>query len=150
MRGSHGFSLLELILVLVILGLAYALVPPMYADTLSGSEMRRAAWQLAAGLRKARNHAVSGRVEGLLTLDVEERSFTISGDTHSYPLPRGLDIRLDGTLEEMLDDRRGGIRFYPDGSSTGGRVTLSHGEHGYAVHVDWLTGHVAILDAPPS
>ena len=44
----------------------------------------------------------------------------------------------------MRDDRVGGVRFYPDGSSTGGRVLISRGGHGYQVGVTWLTGRIAI------
>ena len=38
------------------------------------------------------------------------------------------------------------IRFYSDGSSTGGRITVASGERKYLVDVDWLTGRVSIGD----
>ena len=46
----------------------------------------------------------------------------------------------------MSSDKRGAIRFYPDGSSTGGRITVSSGERKFLVDVDWLTGRVSIED----
>ena len=44
----------------------------------------------------------------------------------------------------ISDDKVGAIRFYPDGSSTGGRITVASGERKYLVDVDWLTGRVSI------
>ena len=40
----------------------------------------------------------------------------------------------------------GSIRFYPDGGSNGGRITVASGARKFDVDVDWLTGRVAILD----
>jgi len=40
------------------------------------------------------------------------------------------------------------IRFYPDGSSTGGSIDLSVNGEGYRIKVDWLTGGVS-LDGDP-
>ena len=42
--------------------------------------------------------------------------------------PQRLDLKLYTAQSEIVDDKRGAIRFYPDGSSTGGRVTLASGE----------------------
>jgi general secretion pathway protein H len=38
------------------------------------------------------------------------------------------------------------VRFFPDGGSNGGRITLAAGDRKYDVDVDWLTGRVAILE----
>jgi general secretion pathway protein H len=45
-----------------------------------------------------------------------------------------------------VNERQGAIRFFPDGGSNGGRVTVASGERKYEVDVDWLTGRVAILE----
>ncbi|MCK7491838.1 MAG: hypothetical protein MZW92_09370 [Comamonadaceae bacterium] len=51
----------------------------------------------------------------------------------------------------MLDAATGNIRFFPDGSSTGGAITVSGPKLAYRVNVDWLTGAIAIVeqDAQP-
>ncbi|MGA7117479.1 MAG: hypothetical protein WBY12_09835 [Hyphomicrobium sp.] len=38
------------------------------------------------------------------------------------------------------------MRFFPDGSSTGGRVTLVAGERKRLLDINWLTGAVIIKD----
>jgi general secretion pathway protein H len=42
----------------------------------------------------------------------------------------------------MLSEHAGSVRFYPDGSSTGGRIILSRSGSGYQVGVQWLTGRI--------
>ncbi|WP_246155916.1 GspH/FimT family pseudopilin [Thiohalocapsa marina] len=59
-------------------------------------------------------------------------------------LPAGIDIELVAAAAEMQSDRVGGIRFFPDGTSTGGRVILKRGDSGYQVGVNWLTGRILI------
>ena len=145
-KRALGFSLIELVVVLAILGLAYALVPPLFSGARTTAEMKGAARQLAAGLRQARNYAVLRRTEAVFALDVEKRDFTVSGDARTYSLPRQLQLSFVTAQKEVINDKRAAIRFYADGSSDGGRITLGSGERSFEVDVNWLTGRVAILD----
>jgi general secretion pathway protein H len=38
------------------------------------------------------------------------------------------------------------IRFFPDGSSSGGTISLSGANRDYFIGVDWLTGRVELLE----
>jgi general secretion pathway protein H len=138
--------LIELLVVLAILGFAYTLVPPLFSGARSTAELKGAARQLAAGLRQARNYAVVRRTEAVLTLNVDKRDFSVSGDSRTYLLPRQVELKLVTSQREVVDDKLASIRFYADGSSNGGRITLGNGERSFAVDVNWLTGRVAILD----
>lgn len=144
-RPAPGFTLIELVVVLAILGLAYALVPPLFSGARASAELKGATRQLAAGLRQARNYAVTRRTEAVFTLDVEKRDFTVSGDARTYRLPRQLQLKLVTSQNEVVGDKQASIRFYADGSSNGGRITLGSGESSLEIDVNWLTGHVAIL-----
>lgn len=142
----RGFTLIEMLVVMTIMVLAYAMTAPMISAGLSGAELKAAARQITAGLRKARSEAVVRKNEVALTIDVENRQFELSGDKRVYRLPEKIEISLLTAQSELTDAKTGAIRFYPDGSSTGGRVTLSWGERKYLVDVDWMTGRVKILD----
>jgi general secretion pathway protein H len=61
-------------------------------------------------------------------------------------LPERLELKLYTAQRDIVGDKIGAIRFFPDGGSTGGRITLAAGERKYDVDVDWLTGRVTILD----
>jgi general secretion pathway protein H len=145
-KRAPGFTLIELLVVLAILGLAYALVPPLISGARASAELKGATRQLAAGLRQARNYAVTRRTEAVFTLDVEKRDFSVSGDARTYRLPRQLQLKLVTAQQEVVNDKQASIRFYADGSSNGGRITLGSGEQLLEVDVNWLTGRVAILN----
>ena len=70
--------------------------------------------------------------------------FSLTGDPKSYSLPKRLNLALFTAQSELVREKTGGIRFFPDGTSTGGRVTVSAGESKQIVDVDWVTGRVAI------
>ena len=141
---SRGFTLLELIVVLLLLGLLYGLTAPMLSAGSAGLEMKAASRQLAAGLRKARGVAVAERRDAVLELDVAQRTFSLTGDPKIYSLPKQLELSLFTAQSELVREETGGIRFFPDGTSTGGRVTISAGTSQQWVDVDWVTGRVTI------
>lgn len=143
-RVSTGFTLLELLVVLLLLALVYAMAVPMFSAGLPGTELKGATRQLAAGLRQARGQAIKRKEEAVLVLDVEKRNFMISGDRRRYNLPMKLDFSLFTAQSELQPGGVGAIRFYPDGSSTGGRITVAAGIRKYDINVDWLTGQVTI------
>lgn len=144
--GQHGFTLLELLVVLVIAVLLVAVVPPLISGMSGATELRGAARQLAAGLRFARNEAVTRQREAVLTLDLSKHRFAVSGDPREIALPESLSLHLYTAQSELLDQATGNIRFFPDGSSTGGAVTVSGPKLAYRINVDWLTGAIAIVE----
>lgn len=144
MRRRHGgFTLLELMAVLAIGAIAYALILGVPFRGASTADLKAAARTLAAGLRQAQMTAMATRKDALLTLDVEARAFQVAG-TEPRSLPREIDLKLFTAQTEAQSPSRGSIRFYPDGSSTGGRITVSSGERKFLVDVDWLTGRVRV------
>ncbi len=143
---AQGFSLLELLIVVMIMGMVYVLVPGMIFSGVSGADLRASSRDIASGLRQARSLAVSERREAIVTLDLDKRAFSLSGNAHIFQLPDKLELKLYTAQSEIVNERQGSIRFFPDGSSTGGRVTVASGERKYLVDVDWLTGKVAILE----
>jgi general secretion pathway protein H len=145
-RRVAGVTLLELLVVLALMGLIAAMSVPMLTGGVSGSALKGAAREVAAGLRFARSDAVATRQETRLTFDLEQRTFRIDRDARLHALPKQVELKLFTAQSDITDEKTGAIRFYPDGGSNGGRVTIAAGERKYEVDVDWLTGRVAILD----
>ena len=140
-----------MLVALVIGVLLVTLVPPLLSGLGGGVELRSAARQLAAGLRSARNQAVTRQQEAVLTLDLAQHRFGVSGDPRVIALPNSVAFNLYTAQSELLDQTTGNIRFFPDGSSTGGAITVSNPKIAYRINVDWLTGAVDIIEqgAPP-
>ena len=145
---QRGFSLLEVIVVITIIGLAYTLLPKMVFSGVSGAELRSNARAVATGLRLARDAAITTQREAFLSINMENREFTLPNDAKIHKLNEKLDVKLYTSAADLISEKAGTIRFYPDGSSNGGRVTVAVGERGFEIDVDWLTGHVTIKDKP--
>ena len=143
---NRGFTILELLVVLVIGAIAYSLVLGVPFRGASVADLKAAARTLASGLRQAQSTAMATRRDALLTIDLEAREFQVTGIDATRSLPKDLEISLYTAQQEVSSEKKGSIRFYPDGSSTGGRITLAVKERKYLVDVDWLTGRVSIGD----
>ena len=143
--GEGGFTLIELVVVLTLIGLLLVLLPPAITGG-GGLGLRAAARDVAAGLERARGRAIAENREVAFVLDLNAHRFRVGDAGAAEPLPGGLTLRLYTARSELVDDAVGAIRFYPDGGSTGGEVGLGDGERDIHVAVDWLTGRVAIRD----
>jgi general secretion pathway protein H len=143
-RRLAGFTLLEVIVVLALGAVIYAVILAGPLGKASAADLKSAARSLASGLRTAQTTAMATRRDALLTLDMDSREFLATGEQQTHRLPDNIDIKLFTAQAEVTSAKRGSIRFYPDGSSTGGRITVAAGERKYLVDVDWLTGRVSI------
>lgn len=145
-----GFTLVELLVVLVILAALSGLLLIRFDGVLEGMELRGASRDVASALRHARGRAIATQQETGVAIDVESRQYRVLGtdDTrvHGFNPRITVDLLTDRTA--FLSDTEAAIRFFPDGSSTGGGITLSSGTSGYHIDVQWLTGRVRINAAP--
>jgi general secretion pathway protein H len=138
-----GFSLLELMVVMVLVGLLFAVVGVSVTRSVSGAEIRNAARELTADLRYTRGQAIVQRQQQVFRVDADARTWQAPGRERKQ-LPDGLDITLNTARSELTGERAGGIRFYPDGASTGGSVVLSIDGREWHVTVGWLTGEIGL------
>jgi general secretion pathway protein H len=141
---SRGFTLIEVLVVLAIMAMVYALALPAIGRASTSLEMKSATRQIAAGLRRARGQAVTRRHEAVLSLDLDGKLFRITDDPHTYTLPGHPDLALYTAQSEIINAKQGAIRFFADGTSTGGRITVGTGPSSQQITVNWLTGKVSI------
>lgn len=141
----RGFSLIELIVVLALMGFVLALVVGYKAPWSSGLSLEGTAAELAAGLRLARSQAIAANGPVAFALDLAGHRYRVGSDP-PHSLPPKLALGLLTVNGERRNAVVGDIRFNPDGSSTGGRIVLADGSRRVAVGVDWLTGRVTVAD----
>jgi general secretion pathway protein H len=60
------------------------------------------------------------------------------------PLDPALNIHLLTVKSERVSQSRAGIRFFADGSSTGGRIELKLLGNQAAINFQWATGAVTV------
>lgn len=140
-----GFTLIEVIVVLAILGFVLALVAAYKPPWSSGLGVKGTAAELASGLRLARSEAIVHNRSVAFSLDVNGHVYRV-GSRPERRLPARLLFQLLTISGENRGPGVGDIRFHPDGSSTGGRITLADGQQRMAVGVDWLTGRISVAD----
>jgi len=143
---ARGVTLLELLIVMALMALIAGFVIPTFGDGVPTSRLKAAARQLAAGLRVARSEAVAQKRETFLVLDLQDKRFKVGSDPQEYSLPPRIELKLFTAQRDIVNEKTGSIRFFPDGGSNGGRITVASGDRKFEVDVDWLTGRVAILD----
>jgi general secretion pathway protein H len=145
-RSSAGFTLFEMLLTLALAAGLAVLVTPNFGPVIDAARLKSASRDVASALRHARSLALRQRREIRFTLDIHQHLYNISDKPKIYRLPENSELKLFTADSEIIDQGKGSVRFFPDGSSTGGRVTLMAGERKRLVDINWLTGHISLTD----
>ena len=140
---NRGFTLVEIMVVLVIVALMMALVGSSISRNISGAQMRTAASKVAASIRYTRTQAILTKSEQVFLVDTEKLTYQ-AAEREAEELPEGMTVELNTARSELTSETAGGIRFYPDGGSTGGNVRLEANGRIYRVNVAWLTGEASV------
>lgn len=139
-RGDDGYTLLELLVVILILALLATATPRLLAP--DGPELQAASRDLASALRGARASAVRQGAPVRVTLS--EHGY--ASEAGERQLPAGMTLRLSKTAPDLLGLQGRDLRFFADGSATGGEMVLSRGRRSATVTVAWLDGQVVVHD----
>jgi len=163
----RGFTLLELLVVLVIISLMSVLVVPQLTGSLASMNLQTASKKISASLRYARSRAASEKITYIAIFDFEKDRLSImtgqeaqTGETlkedlgdgeepvirsKSYDLPDGVKLEKGVSGENEIDSGLFQIAFFPTGSSSGGDVILinDRGKR-YKISVDFITGIVQL------
>lgn len=146
MFRAQGFTLLEIIVVMVIAAIAMATVAPNLQPAIAAMQLQAATRDVASALRHTRTQALGRGQEAEFLLNVRRHFYKVSGRAKPYALPDSVKLSLF-TADFLMDEGQGAIVFFPDGSATGGRVTLEASGKKRTVDVNWLTGAVTVREA---
>lgn len=142
--AARGFTLIELLVVLTVIALLATLATPMIQRTVPGFELQTAAEGLRTELRLARSVAIRDNRETWLSIDVDSGAYQRDRAAHLQTVSPAIRLTLLTARREQIDETQGRIRFFPDGTSTGGIVQLVREARAYEVAVDWFDGRVSI------
>jgi general secretion pathway protein H len=143
--SEDGFTLIEMVCVMAIIGLLAAVLLPSIPRQTSRSRLEAYAIEAAAVLKADRNAAIRHRLEVTTQVDAMSRSVR-SGETGEVVRVPD-DVKFDALLPENCNNRPAyaSISFFASGMSCGGVITLSHLDAGYEIRVNWLTGRIEIV-----
>lgn len=145
-KTQQGFTLLELIIVLVVSVLGFAAVGSNISSGNQSTRLQAAARDMASALRYAHGQALVTRQPVSVSVNLDENSYRISNKDKVYFMDEQIEISVVVAEEEMQEGKEASIRFFADGSATGGRITLEWGKQLRRIDVNWITGAVAISD----
>lgn len=166
---AGGFSLLELLVVMVIVGLTGTMVGVRLIGSLGTAELKTSSRTVVALLRHARTCAVTEKKinVALFDLDVprvtilerrvtfgnknkgEDNRFTVTDEVNKiYPLPETITFKSVGSRDEIMQTGAFEILFFPKGCSSGGDVVMEN-ERGKQrkIRVDGVTGIPTLIEA---
>jgi general secretion pathway protein H len=138
--GNRGFTLLELLVVLAIMVLLAGAWPFAAPRLFPAQQLRNEGQRLIAALRSTRATArISGAPQSVELLGAGE-AYQTSSEPHQ--LPTGVIARMRNV--EAL--RPVGVKFFPDGSSTGGVIDFKLANRTVSVEVGKITGRAELVE----
>ncbi|MFT4570085.1 MAG: general secretion pathway protein H [Hyphomicrobiaceae bacterium] len=150
-RDQRGFTLLELVVVVVIMGVAVGIAAPSVRSGWQQSAVRRSVRQFIASVRGTSSRAIRTRKPATLAVWPEQGMFGAIGGKKNFSLPafgEFGDIEGGRVEEDDNGDERILFDFGPSGSADGGRIELafrtSSGAQSYTLKINGLLGTVSI------
>ena len=147
---ANGFTLLELVLVLLLMSLIAGLTLPFVASTLDRITLQSEVRQIASALQFARSEAISKKTLYAFNIDIDENQYWLGipkQDEITQPKPIDETVRILDyqRTDETLTEGAFMILFYPRGNSSGGTLRFisindKDEENIYAVNIDPITG----------
>ena len=151
--GGRGFSLVELVVVLMVIGLWAAIALPRFGDSIARHRVDAAARRIANDLERARDEARALSTSRTVTFDLDEHSYTLSDLTD--PDHSGLEYKVMLAREpyngRLLSASFGSEPFAQQVTFDGfglpdldGVISVSVGNLNRLVLVEAATGRVSI------
>ena len=153
---SQGFTVLEVVIVVVILSIAALTVVPMMSSAAS-LQIRSAANMIAADLEYAKSMAISRGQDFSVEFDESADSYRIKDQDNNvipHPVKKGFNYIIDFQNDSRLDkvditdadfDTTTRVQFDCLGSpDNGGAISLQAGGTTMTVRVEPITGYIRV------
>ncbi|HCU90364.1 MAG TPA: hypothetical protein DGR97_10485 [Gammaproteobacteria bacterium] len=112
------------------------------SQTLDTMRLKASVRSLLATAKTAHKIAQAEQREVKLIIDVESGTYHVDKQPSMSIRPADTNLKVTAAGSEYASKTTAGIRFFPDGSSSGGRVDLFLAGQHHTIVIDWLTGFV--------
>ncbi len=157
--SGFGYTLIELIIVLAIIGTVVSMSVPFVSSFLFRTNLQSSAEDMVSTLRWARRLAITKREEYRVVFDpqrgkywLEDKEGNAEGERHSlqqnivFADPDLNKIQEEDGIVEFDHPDDSGISFYPQGTAESGSIYLKgkEGERWYTITITASTGYTRI------
>ena len=139
--NSRGFTLIEILVVMVLIAVSGSLVYLSVGRSAEQKQGKLFAQEMVGLVKKARRMSLAFSRPVAFYISSADRLCWVEGGAAGLKIPEKVLIQAAGIAHVDADVY--GVFFYPDGSSSGGELTLSaNGQPFFVFRVDILTGLV--------
>ena len=139
--NQSGFTLLEVIIVLLLSLLILGLVTVSFSGLLSKTKLQATVREFSASLRQARDLAkIHGESQGW-TLDLDAREYGIEG-RKIRKIPSNLELKIVDSIYGVIQSGQYHLVFEPNGGPEGASFQLSDKKKVFGIELDPLLGAV--------
>jgi len=150
LENAKGFTLLEVVVVLVFIGLIASLTTPFLMSTLERVKHQSETRKINSALRFARSEAITQKTVFTFNGDIDTRKYWIdTKETSRSPKVRTLApgyamAHVTGD-DETIEQGNFAIKFFPRGNSNGGAILVTKNPSDktdtvYEITIDAITG----------
>ncbi|SFV33460.1 GspH/FimT family pseudopilin [Hyphomicrobium facile] len=139
-----GFTLVEILAVMSVAVVAAGAISFAFRNPSPGLKVKNAAMMTASRLRDLRATAMARGEERVVQIEPVHRLIRFDDGRPDLRLDPSIDIAVTSADGERGSAQSAGIRFFPNGSSTGATIKMGSQKTVYELRVNWLTGRVSM------
>ena len=140
---QDGYTLLELLVVLAIVSIIAALVTGYTPSRRSSRDLKLETYRLEMDLRAARSQAIYTGQPVTFAVDIRSSAWRFATQPE-HKVAEGISLTVYTGRKLLSGSSTGSIAFFPNGQSSGGKVTLQSAGDKREVNIDWLTGRIKL------
>lgn len=152
--NRRGFTLLELVLVCVVLGVLLTASLPRFQQSVERLRLERTAFELTQLLRYAHERSVGQGAELLWQWDDAARRARITAPPPAMEPVAESDRVPEGVTVTLVRDQRTVdcqcIRFFPDGTTESTLVRVDAHQRDYTLRVNGATSQILLAAGAPA
>lgn len=142
---QHGFTLIEMLVVLVILAMTMSIATPLLRGPSPELRLATLASRIAGALRSTRAAAIARSQDMSFVLEGAGGGFSSPVISREVP-PPGVTVQIEaGDAVSRDENDTPAIRFFADGSSTGGAIVIRMDALQVRVEVNALSGRARVV-----
>ncbi|MBA4373795.1 MAG: hypothetical protein C0402_13160 [Thermodesulfovibrio sp.] len=147
-RQNHGFTLLELIIVMFLISLIFGISAVFFVNSLPAGKFNAAVRDISSSVRHARALAQINGAAQSVTIDLETGKYGITG-RELKPLPPNVRLKVLDPFSQEVTEGQYAFHFSPSGSSDGGTIVLWNDKRMVSIVIDPVVGAAVVREARP-